>query len=222
MNSEMAEILRVEQLFQQEIPVPISFAVARGSMTILVTPKEEINWQLARLFLCLDKPRSGKIYLHNSDSTSLSDRELRDIRSKIGIVSPAGGLVSNLTVWENLTLPLHYHQQLSHGEIKERAMAVLDRLGITGKLMAATSTLTAVQKKMIGFARAMITAPDFMLYESPASRLDQKEMELFFSVAGEFHHEKPGRASLFITARQDTARFLPEAGLVNLIRGQGI
>jgi phospholipid/cholesterol/gamma-HCH transport system ATP-binding protein len=222
MNSEMAEILRVEQLSQHEIPVPISFAVARGSMTILVTPKEEINWQLVRLFLYLDKPCSGKIYLYNSDSSSLSDRDQRDIRRKIGIVPPSGGLVSNLTVWENLTLPLYYHQSLSHGEIKARGMAVLDRLGFTGKLMAATSTLTAVQKKMIGFARAMITAPDFMLYESPASRLDQNEMELFFNVAREFHYEKPGRASLFITSRQDTARFLPEAGVVNLIRGQVI
>lgn len=222
MNSYMAEILRVEQLYQQEISAPISFTVLGGSMIILVSPKEEINWQLARFFVCLDKPRSGKIYLYNSDSSSLSDREQRDIRRNIGIVSPSGGLVSNLTAWENLTLPLYYHQSLSQGEISERGMAVLDRLGFTGKLMAATSTLTAVQKKMIGFARAMITSPDFMLYESPASRLDQKEMELFFNVAREFHHEKPGRASLFITSRQDTARLLSEAGLVNLIRGQVI
>jgi phospholipid/cholesterol/gamma-HCH transport system ATP-binding protein len=218
----MSEILRAEQLYQQEVSTPISFAVDSGSMTILFTPKEKTNEQLARLFLCLEKPRSGKVYLFNSDTSSLSDRGLRSARRRVGIVHASGGLVSNLNVWDNLTLPVSYHQQLSPVEITQRGLAVLDRLGFTGKLVTATSNLTAVQKKLIGFARAMITDPDLMLYESPASGFDQEEMQLFFNVAREFHHEKPGRASLFITSRQDTARFLPEAGLVNLIRGQVI
>jgi phospholipid/cholesterol/gamma-HCH transport system ATP-binding protein len=130
--------------------------------------------------------------------------------------------VSNLNVWDNLTLQVSYHQQLSPADITQRGLAALVRLGFTDKLVTATSNLTAVQKKLIGFARAMITDPDLMLYESPASGFDQEEMELFFNVAREFHYEKPGRASLFITSRQDTARFLPEAGVVNLIRGQVI
>lgn len=212
----MNEMIRAENISLAEITAPTSFSIGVGAMIILLTPKDEVNASITKLLIGLEKPHSGKVFLFDTDITTLSARELHEARRRIGVVFGSGGLVSNLKVWENLTLPLYYHQQLSHDEIEERGLALLSRLGYTGKLMALPGHLTISQKKLIGFARAMLIAPDLMLYESPVSGLNQEEKNNFFKIAREFHREKPERASLFITSSQEVVRSLPEAVVVTI------
>lgn len=203
-----------------EITTATSFSVKPGDMTIIVTPKDEVNALLAKILIGLAQPTCGKIFLFNDDMETLADRELRDIRRRIGIVFGSGGLVSNLKVWENLTLPIYYHQHLSNDDIEKRGLALLDRLGYSGELMVLPGLLTVSQRKLIGHARAMLTDPDLILYESPVSGLSQEEKNTFFRVACEFHREKQARASLFITSNLEVVRSLPTAIVVNLTKGQ--
>ena len=216
----MTEMIRVENLSLAEVSAATSFTIKGGGLFVLLTPKDEVNASLISLLIGLKKPHSGRVFLFDADTATLSDRELREARRRIGVVYGSGGLVSNLKVWENLTLPLYYHKNLSHAEIEERGLAMLDRLGYSGKLMALPGHLTNSQKKLVGFARAMLMAPDAILYESPVSGLNQEEKNSFFKTAEEFHHEKPDRASVFITSNQDVTRYFPEAVVMNLTKGQ--
>ena len=213
-------MIRVENISCAEMPAAVSFTVKGGSMTILLTPKDEVSISLTKLIIGLEKPHSGKVFLFGLDTATVSEVGLHEVRRRIGIASGSGGLVSNLKVWENLTLPLYYHQHLSHDEIEERGVAMLGRLGYAGRLMALPGHLPISQKKLVGVARAMIIAPDVILYESPVSGLNQEEKNNFFRIAREFHCEKPDRASLFITSNQEVVRSLPEATVINLIEGQ--
>jgi len=216
----MTEMIRAENLSLAGISAAISFAICGGDMIILLTPKDEVSASLTNLLIGLEKPSSGKIFLFGFDTAARSDQELRDARRRIGIAYGSGGLVSNLKAWENLTLPLYYHQHLSHEEIKTRGLSLLGRLGYTGKLMDLPGNLSLSQKKIIGVARAMLIAPDMILYESPVSGMDQEEKNNFFKIAEEFHRENPDRSSVFITSDRDVVRYLPEAVVVNLTKGR--
>lgn len=215
----MTDMIKVDNISLVEKSELISFCIKQSDLFVLLTPKDEVATLLTRLLIGLDKPLSGKIVLFGSDTATVSERELHDARCRIGVAFKSGGLVSNLKVWENLTLPLYYHQHLSHSEIESQGLAMLDRLGYTGQFMDLPGHLTISQKKIVGVARAMLIAPDVILYESPVYGLNQEEKNNFFKNAVEFHHEKPGRISLFITASQDVVRYLPEAVVVNLTKG---
>jgi phospholipid/cholesterol/gamma-HCH transport system ATP-binding protein len=216
----MAEMIRVDNVSLAELSAPTSFVVNGGDMCVLLTPKEEDSIYLTRLLIGQEQARSGHVFLFGVDLAALSARELREARRKTGIAYGSGGLVSNLKAWENITLPLYYHQHLTHAEIEERGLAVLERLGYKGDLMALPGHLTIRQKKLIGLARAILTDPDVMMYESPASGLNHEDKNRFFTIAREFHYEKPDRASLFITSNPEVARYVPEAVVVNLTEGQ--
>lgn len=216
----MTEIIRAENIPLTEISGTTSFTIEAGELMVLLTSKSEVNVSLTKLLIGLEKPLSGKIFLFGTDVATISGRELLEARRRIGTAYGSGGLVSNLKAWENLTLPLYYHQQLSHDEIEARGLALLGRLGYTGKLMALPGHLTVSQKKLIGVARAMIIIPDLIIYESPISGLNHEEKNNFFKIAREFHLEKPDRTSLFITSDQEVVRSLPEAVVVNLTKEQ--
>jgi len=216
----MSELIRVDNVPLAELSAPTSVVVSGGEMYILLTPKDEVNTGLTRLLIGQEQAHSGHVLLFNTDLADLSVRALREVRRNIGIVYGSGGLVSNLKAWENITLPLYYHQHLGRAVIEERGLAVLERLGYTGNLMALPGHLTICQKKQIGFARAMLADPDVMLYESPEAGLNHEEKNRFFTIAREFHSEKPGRASLFITSNPEVAGYVPEATVVNLTKGQ--
>lgn len=216
----MTDMIRAENISLAELSGATSFRMTGGEMIILLTPKDEVNVSLTKLLIGLEKPHSGKVFLFGSDTATLSERELHERRRRIGVAYGSGGLVSNLKAWENLTLPLYYHQHLNHDDIETRGVAVLDRLGYTGTLMALPGHLTISQKKIIGVARAMLIAPDVILYESPVSGLNQEEKNNYLKIATEFHREKPDRVSIFITSNRDVALSLPEAVVVNLTKGQ--
>ena len=215
----MTDIILAENITLTETPEALSFRIQPGDTVVFLTPKDEVTAALTRLLIGLDKPLSGKILLFGSDTATMSQRELLETRGRIGVAFKTGGLVSNLTIWENMTLPLYYHQHLSHKEIESQGIAMLDSLGYTVRRMDLPDHLTVSQKKALGVARAMLIAPEVILYESPVYGLNQEEKECFFKNAVEFHREKPGRISLFITASQEVVRFLPEVAVVNLQRG---
>lgn len=199
---------------------PFSFEVEGGEIAVLLTPKDEVSALLTRLLVGLVIPDGGSVALFGSDLSTLTARELNQVRQRVGVSYPAGGLVSNLKVWENLTLPLAYHTLLSPAEIEERGMRVLTRLGYEGRLMELPGLLTLCQKKLIGFGRAMLTDPELMLYDSPQQGLNHEEQERFLRVAAEFHRERPGRASLFITSHPGILDFLPGARTISIAKGQ--
>lgn len=212
----MTDIIRVENMCLAEITTATSFCVRQGDMTVFVTPKDEVNAALVRILIGLERPSCGEVFLFDSHINALTVQELHDLRRRIGVAFGTGGLISNLKAWENLTLPLYYHQHLSSDEIEQRGVALLNRLGYSDKYMALPGHLTVSQRKLIGRARAMITDPDVIVYESPLSGLNREETNRFFAVAREFHREKTARASLFITSNSEVVRALPEAVVIDL------
>jgi phospholipid/cholesterol/gamma-HCH transport system ATP-binding protein len=218
----MTDIILAENISLTETSKATSFQMQLGGMYTLLTSKDEDAASLTRLLIGMDKPHSGKIILFGSDTAIISETDLHLIRRRIGVAFKSGGLISNLKVWENLTLPLYYHQRLSHKEIESQGIAMLGRLGYTGRYMDLPGLLAINQMKIVGIARAMLIAPQVIIYESPVYGLNQEEKIKFFENAAEFHRETPGRVSIFVSASQEVVRLLPEAVVLDLTKETNI
>lgn len=219
MTDNVPEIIRAEKIAWNDLSYESSFAVTTGSVTVIITAKEEDDAWLARLILGFVDPNRGEISVFGASPSSLHDNNRYELRKRIGLVYANGGLISNLKIWENVTLPLSYFARMNDSEIEELGSSVLKRVGYTGKLMQLPGHAPFHQKKMAGFARAMLMDPELMVYESPLLGLNQEERSFFVNTAVEFHGEKEGRTSLFISSTPDILHMIKDFQVIHINQG---
>jgi putative ABC transport system ATP-binding protein len=132
----------------------------------------------------LDRPTSGSYKLNDSEIIYTDDDALSDIRNRsIGFVFQQYFLLSKLTAVENVELPMVYRGGGSHGNIRERSMELLRRVGMDGRANHRPSELSGGQQQRIAIARALIGKPALILADEPTGALDpnvgREIMELF-------------------------------------------
>lgn len=215
----MAEVMYAENISLAGQFAEFSFSIEGESISAILAPKEETSLFLTRLLVGSLLPESGIVRLFGRNTASLSRKELLRMRQRIGIAYSSGGLISNLKVWENLSLPLSFHSALTPAEIEERGLRILKRFNYSGGLMELPGPLSTYQKRILGFARAMMGDPDIMIYESPTRGLNAQERNLLIDAALDFHREKPGRTSLFLTSDQASPNLLRVATIFNVTKG---
>jgi len=195
-------------------------AFEAGSVSEIVAGGEDESAFLVKVFTGLAGLQGGKIVLLGHDLGALSREALCGIRSRMGIVYPGGGLISNLKVFENLTLPLLYHSAGSGREIGERAGASLERFGWKGDLFELPGRLSTFQRRVAGFARVIAMDPDVVIYDRFVDGLYAEERNLFLRTAFAFHKEKPGRVTFFVTPRAGSITGDEPLTVVHLTKGR--
>lgn len=215
----MNDILRFDQLDLGDLAEPISLQVEAGSLTVVLTPQDEVNVLLTRLLLGLTRSDAGQIHLFGKLVATLADKDLAELRKRVGTVFAGGGLVSNLKVWENLLLPVQYHKKSFPAGVDSAAAMVLERVRYKGASMELPGLLSGFQRKQVVLARAMLMDPDLMVYDSLLLGLNQRERNALLKVALAFHREKPGRTSLFLTSDPALPALLPDAEIFNISKG---
>ncbi|HBA89701.1 MAG TPA: organic solvent ABC transporter ATP-binding protein [Geobacter sp.] len=198
--------VKFDNVVADELQEKVSFAVTGRCMTAAVTARQEENELLVRLMLGLARPLSGEIALLGEDVCAASEKALNALRRKVAVVYPTGGLISNLKVWENLVLPLEYFSVCPQGEIEERGMSALQRVGYAGGLMELPGHLSLYARRQVGLARAMLLDPELVIYDEILAGLSGDQRDAITGVMETFHRESPGRSSLFLTANKDAVR----------------
>jgi phospholipid/cholesterol/gamma-HCH transport system ATP-binding protein len=128
---------------------------------------------LIKLISGLLKPDSGTIKVLGQDVTKISDRELQDLRIRIGFSFQASALYDSMTVRENLEFPLvRNRKNITRGEIDTEVEKVLEAVGLSQTINQMPSELSGGQRKRIGIARTLILNPEIMLYDEPTAGLD--------------------------------------------------
>jgi predicted ABC-type transport system involved in lysophospholipase L1 biosynthesis ATPase subunit len=190
-----------------------------GTISAVVTAGEDVSALLVRVLTGLTPLEEGKVLVLGHDLGLLS-RDGRDkVRRRIGIVYPDGGLISNLKVLENVTLPLLYHTGESSREIERRAIALLERFGCGEVLFELPGNLSASRRRRAGFARAFAPEPEVIVYHWSAGGLDMEERDLFLREAVAFHGEAPGRTTIFLTPHAGALAGAGTFPIVHLTRG---
>jgi phospholipid/cholesterol/gamma-HCH transport system ATP-binding protein len=129
---------------------------------------------LLKAALGLVKPESGKIFAFGREITAMGERELFEVRAKMGMLFQESALFDSLTVQENVAYPLLNHRLVKcpKAEVRLRVAQALDFVELGGTLDKFPSELSGGMRRRAAIARAVVTAPPLILYDSPTAGLD--------------------------------------------------
>ncbi len=168
----------------------------------------------------LIKLESGRIFVSGTELSSASRDELNSVRKRMGIVLRNGGLVSNLKVWENIMLPLSYHESVSQQDMEEKMIYILNRIGYDSDLNTLPGALPAYKKRLVGLARAMLMEPDIVIYDSLFEGLSTALRDKVHDVVSAFHEEKKGRTSVFFDVNESSLKHIKADKIYSLSKGK--
>ncbi len=180
-----------------------------GCSVLVVTSREEGSAALTRLITGQACPSRGTILVNGQDIAGFGKAELYALRRQIGVVPSHGGLISNLKLWENITLPLMYHSGGVTPEEEKNALDYLEQLGYSGNIMALPAHLSPYEKKLTALVRMFITQPRLVLYSDCIEGAPSASRTVLIRVTQEFHAAVTDRTSLYITSSQNLTADLP-------------
>jgi putative ABC transport system ATP-binding protein len=151
----------------------VNLEVASGEFIAVMGPSGCGKSTLLNILGMLDSPDSGSYDFAGEDVAGCSENQLAQIRKRnIGFIFQSFNLVDELTVAENVMLPLLY-QKVPPGERQERVRAVLERVGIAHRADHRPQQLSGGQQQRVAVARAVVTDPKLILADEPTGNLDQ-------------------------------------------------
>ncbi|MBL0226432.1 MAG: ATP-binding cassette domain-containing protein [Geobacteraceae bacterium] len=162
-----------------------------------------------RLVTGLIQPTRGSILIDGFDLAGLDKSQMYRLRQQIGVVPADGGLVSNLKMWENITLPLMYQTGGVSAEAEQNALDYLASLGYSGDIMAMPAHLTHHEKRLASIVRMFLRQPRIMLYINCMESGHPAARETFIRVTTGFHTADKDRISLYLTSSPDLAGDFP-------------
>jgi phospholipid/cholesterol/gamma-HCH transport system ATP-binding protein len=149
----------------------VSFELKRGETKVLLGVAGSGKSTILKLCLGLIKPDSGHIYVLGHDVTTMTEEGLFDLRSHVGIVFQESALFDSLTVRENVAFRL-MEEKLPEPEVEARVREVLRFVELEDAIDKLPSELSGGMRRRVGIARAIITHPELLLYDSPTGGLD--------------------------------------------------
>jgi putative ABC transport system ATP-binding protein len=180
----------------------VNLVVQRGEFVAIVGPSGSGKSTLLNLIGCLDQPSSGRLLFLGEDTSTLNDTKLSRIRNRsIGFVFQMFNLVPELTVYENIELPLVYA-----GVTKQRrAMTtkVLERVGMAHRADHPASLLSGGEQQRVAIARALVNDPALILADEPTGSIDPASAEQVMALLGELHDQ--ARTIVLVTHNMSVA-----------------
>jgi phospholipid/cholesterol/gamma-HCH transport system ATP-binding protein len=144
----------------------------RGKTTVIVGGSGSGKTTLLKHLIGLLKPTSGSILINGNDITVMEEKELDEIRKKIGISFQGSALLNSLTIADNVALPLCEHTKLKESTIKIMVRMKLDLVGLSGFDEYYPVQLSGGMKKRGGIARAIAMDPEILFFDEPSAGLD--------------------------------------------------
>lgn len=149
----------------------VSLDIEEGSIHGIIGTSGAGKSTLLRLMNVLERPDSGRVVVNGQELTSLGGRELREARRSIGMIFQLFQLVSNRTVWGNVSMPLEL-AKVPKAQRANRVQEVLRFVGLEDKAKSYPAQLSGGQKQRVAIARALANSPTVLLCDEPTSSLD--------------------------------------------------
>ena len=167
----MIKVIELEKSFGDlQVLKNINYHFKKGKTTVIIGSSGSGKSTLLRCINMLEKPDSGEIYLEGN----LIDynKNINDVRQRIGMVFQSFNLFSNMTILKNVTYALRVVKKKSVSESNQIALELLEKVGILDKKDNYPNTLSGGQQQRVAIARALAMNPDVMLFDEPTSALD--------------------------------------------------
>ncbi len=165
----------------------IDIQVRKGEYLSIAGPSGCGKSTLLSILGLLDSPTSGEYWLNNQSVADLSAKERARVRNReIGFIFQSFNLIGDLSVFENVELPLTY-RGMKPGERRERATAALEKVGMAHRAKHVPSQLSGGQQQRVAVARAVAGEPLILLADEPTGNLDSKSGESVMELLRELH-----------------------------------
>jgi putative ABC transport system ATP-binding protein len=165
----------------------VSLRIDRGEYVAIMGPSGSGKSTLLQLLGCLDTPTSGHYRLDGTAVDTLDDDELSALRNrKIAFVFQSFNLIPQLTVLENVALPLFY-RDTPRAEAESRAERTLASVGLAQRTRHRPSELSGGECQRVAIARALVTDPEVILADEPTGNLDSRTGQEVMEILGELN-----------------------------------
>ncbi|WP_299025466.1 ABC transporter ATP-binding protein [uncultured Thermanaerothrix sp.] len=184
----------------------ITLTIQQGEFVAIMGPSGSGKSTLLNILACLDRPSEGRYFLDGIEVSQYSRRDLALIRGrKIGMVFQSYNLLPRLTALENVLLPIFYRreQRLSAEEARQRALAMLESVGLGDRAHHYPNQLSGGQQQRVAIARALVNDPALILADEPTGNLDSHASQEILELLQNLHAQ--GRTIVLVTHDPEVA-----------------
>ncbi|NTV02222.1 MAG: ABC transporter ATP-binding protein [Chlorobiaceae bacterium] len=182
--------LELSRDVRQTIIPNLSLDIFKGEFVAITGPSGSGKSTLLYIMGGLDKPTFGKVWLDGQDITVIDEAEMTVIRNeKIGFIYQFHFLLPEFSALDNVCLPMLIRRKLSRKEIRDRAMALLDMVGLEDKYTNKPNQLSGGQQQRVAIARALANEPKVLLGDEPTGNLDSKSADNVYHLFDRLNRE---------------------------------
>lgn len=183
----------------------LNFEVTKGEFVAIMGPSGCGKTTLLNILGLLDTPTSGTYYLNGQDVSTLNERDRTFLRrGKIGFVFQSFNLIDELTVFENIELPLSY-LKIKTAERRKMVDDIMERMAISHRAKHFPHQLSGGQQQRVAIARAVVANPEIILADEPTGNLDSKNGIEVMNILTELNHN--GTSIVMVTHNKRDAEY---------------
>ena len=184
----------------------VSFTIHEGEFVTIMGTSGSGKSTLLNILGCLDTPTSGEYRLDGIPVRTMSKTQRAVLRNrKIGFVFQSYNLLAKTTAVENVELPLMYNSAIGARERRERAVTVLQRVGLGDRLNHKSNQMSGGQMQRVAIARALVNDPAVILADEATGNLDTRTSFEILVLFQQLHAE--GRTIIFVTHNPEIAQY---------------
>jgi putative ABC transport system ATP-binding protein len=210
MDELLIETRKLSKSFSQlqvttEVLKGLDLKIRRGDMLAIEGRSGSGKSTLLSILGLLDNASGGEYLLCGEPVHKLTAYQKAVLRNRhIGWIFQNFNLINDMTVAENIALPLRYHSHIPRRDYKQRVDEVLEQVGLPEKPSQYPPQLSGGQQQRVAIARALVTSPDLLLADEPTGNLDSESSEIIFQLLLELHAK--GATVLLVTHDPELAK----------------
>ena len=170
----------------------LNIGIPEGMITVILGPSGTGKSVLIKHLIGLLFPDGGDILVHGQSVPNLRMSKLLELRRRFGILFQDGALFGSMNVFDNTAFPLRQNSDLPEAKIEDIVRARLAEVGLSGAEDAMPSELSGGMRKRAGFARALVTEPEIVVFDEPDSGLDPVRTSLLCDLIRDMHNRHGG------------------------------
>jgi len=194
----------------------VSLEINPGEFVLILGPTGSGKTTLLNVIAGIERPSRGTVLIENRNLADLSEEALAEFRRRnFGIVFQFFNLLPHLTALENVMVPLLVEKELSIKRIRQKAIKLLEELGLAEKLYHYPRELSGGEQQRVAIARAIISDPKIIIGDEPIAHLDEESARMVLDIFRRLNRE--GRTIIIATTHEALVRMLQDV-LTKVVR----